>query len=98
MAISRDDFRFFITELVKRNPTMGIPALEDGLFASLLIVDDLYVFLYFLEFVLEAYRLWEVSHLFCCEISRRMQSESCLGTPWEPRYDQIYKNLHFSKG
>ena len=37
MAISKADFWFFITELVTRNPTMGIPALEDGLFANLLI-------------------------------------------------------------
>ena len=41
MAISRADFWFFITELVTRNPTMGIPALEDGLFANLLIFDYL---------------------------------------------------------
>ena len=37
MAISRPDFWFLITELVKRNPNLGIPALEDGLFAKLLI-------------------------------------------------------------
>ena len=36
MAISRANCWSFITELVTRNPT-GIPALEDGLFANLLI-------------------------------------------------------------
>ena len=39
MAISRVDFWSFITELVTRNPTMGIPTLEDGLFVNLLIFD-----------------------------------------------------------
>ena len=39
MGISRVDFRIFITELVRRNPNLGIPALEDGLFANLLIFD-----------------------------------------------------------
>ena len=43
MAISRADFWSLITELVKRNPTMGIPALEDGLFANLSIFDYLYI-------------------------------------------------------
>ena len=47
MAISRADVGSFITELVTRNPTMGIPALEDGLFANLLIFDYLYyIFLF----------------------------------------------------
>ena len=39
MAVSRLDFWFFIIELVTRNPNLGIHALEDGLFASLLIFD-----------------------------------------------------------
>ena len=40
MAISR-------TELVMRNPKLGITALEDGLFANLLIFDYLYyIFLF----------------------------------------------------
>ena len=39
MAISSADFWSFITELVTRIPTMGIPALEDGLFENLLIFD-----------------------------------------------------------
>ena len=43
MAISRGDFWSFIIELVTRNPTMGIPALADGLFANLLISDYLYM-------------------------------------------------------
>ena len=30
---------FFITELVTRNPNLGIPTPEDGLFANLLIFD-----------------------------------------------------------
>ena len=42
MAISRGDFWSFITELVTRNPNLGIPALEDGLFANLLNFDNLY--------------------------------------------------------
>ena len=42
MAICNDGFWSFITELVTRNPAMGIPALEDGLFAILLIFDCLY--------------------------------------------------------
>ena len=37
MTISRADFWSFITELVTRNPNLGIPAREDGLFANLLI-------------------------------------------------------------
>ena len=43
MAISRADFGSFITELVTRNPTMGIPALDDGLFVNFLIFHYLYV-------------------------------------------------------
>ncbi len=42
MAISRADFLCFIIELVTRNPAMGIPALEDGLFANSLIFNYLY--------------------------------------------------------
>ena len=41
MAISKADFLSFITESITRNPTMGIPALEDGLFVNLLIFDYL---------------------------------------------------------
>ena len=44
MAISRADFWSFIIELVTINPTMGISALEDGLFANLLIFDYFRVF------------------------------------------------------
>ena len=47
MAISRADFWSFINELVTRNPNLGIPALEDGLFANLLIFDYLYYILVF---------------------------------------------------
>ena len=42
MAICRADFWSFITELVTRNLILGIPPLEDGLFANLLIFDYLY--------------------------------------------------------
>ena len=42
MAISKADFLSFIIELVMRNPNLGIPALEDGLFANSLIFDYLY--------------------------------------------------------
>ena len=41
---------------------------------------------------------WEVSHVFSREISRRMQSESCLGTPWGPSYEHICKNIYVWKG
>ena len=47
MAISRTDFWFFISELVKRNANLGISPLEDGSFANLLIFNYLYVFRYF---------------------------------------------------
>ena len=42
MTISRTFSCSFITELVTRNPNLGIPALEDGLFAKLLIFNYLY--------------------------------------------------------
>ena len=42
MAISRVDFGSLITELVTRNPILGIPPHEDGRFANLLIFDYLY--------------------------------------------------------
>ena len=35
---------------------------------------------------------------FSREISRRMPLESCLGTPWGPSYEHIYKNIYFWKG
>ena len=45
--MSRADLLSFITELVTRNPNLGIPALEDGLFANLLIFDYLhYIYMY----------------------------------------------------
>ena len=37
---------FVITELVTRNPTMGIPALEDALFANLLMFDYLCTYIH----------------------------------------------------
>ena len=42
MAISKADLGSFIAELVTRNPNLGIPALEDGLFAKLVIFHYLY--------------------------------------------------------
>ena len=45
MAICRADFWSFIIELVARNPTMGLPALEDGLFVNLLIFDYLCMYI-----------------------------------------------------
>ena len=42
MANTRADFLSFINELIMRNPNLGIPALEDGLFANLVIFDYLY--------------------------------------------------------
>ena len=61
MAISRIDFWSFIIELVTRNPAMGIPALEDGLFANLLLFDYLY---YIFVFGLSA-----SNHLFIFDLS-----------------------------
>ena len=42
MTISKAGFGSFITELVTRNPNLGIPAMEDELFANLLIFDYVY--------------------------------------------------------
>ena len=39
-SVNPFDFWSFIIELVTRNPNLGIPALEDELFANLLIFDD----------------------------------------------------------
>ena len=45
MTISRVDFWSSIIELVTRSSNLRIPALEDGLFANLLIFDYLYYIL-----------------------------------------------------
>ena len=45
MTISKADCWSFITEVVTRNPNLGIPALEDGLFANLLIFDYYIIYL-----------------------------------------------------
>ena len=45
MAISRADLGSVITAMCMRNRTMGIPALEDGLFVNLLIFDYLFYIL-----------------------------------------------------
>ena len=42
MAMSRADFWSFIIDFVTRNPNLGIPALEDRLFANSLIFDYFY--------------------------------------------------------
>ena len=39
-GLSRVDFWFFIAELVTRDPNLGIPALEDELFANLLFFKE----------------------------------------------------------
>ena len=46
---------------------------------------------------LRVYRPWEVSLFFSRQISRRMPSESCLGTPWGSSYDQFCKTCVFRK-
>ena len=43
MGTSRADLSSFITAMITRNPTMGIPALEDELFVNLLTFDSLYI-------------------------------------------------------
>ena len=48
MAISSGDSWFFITELVTRNLNLGIPALEDRLFANLF-----FLIIYIIYFELE---------------------------------------------
>ena len=45
MSISRVDFWSFVIEVVTRNPNLGIPALEDGLFVNLLIFDYLSMYI-----------------------------------------------------
>ena len=46
MTISKADCWAFIIELVTATPNLGILALEDGLFANLLIFDSIYYILY----------------------------------------------------
>ena len=48
--MSKVDFWSSITELVTRNPNLGIPALEDGFFTNLLICDYLY-YIYILIYI-----------------------------------------------
>ena len=43
MAIPRADFWFLMTAMCMRNRTMGITALEDGLFVNLVIFEYLYI-------------------------------------------------------
>ena len=51
----------------------------------------------FFSLFLEVYRPWEVSHLFSRQIASRMHSESCLGTPWGPRYKHLCKTCSIFK-
>ena len=70
MAISRADFWSLIIELVTRNPNLGIPALEDGLFANLLIFDYLYYICFEREGKREGKNGREKgrgNHLYCSE-------------------------------
>jgi hypothetical protein len=53
--------------------------------------------LFFFAF-LRVYGPREVAHLLAREISHRMRSKSCLGTPWGPSYEHICKNIHFWRG
>ena len=45
MAIYRTDFWSFIIEFTTRNPNLGLPALEDGLFANSLIFEYIYIYI-----------------------------------------------------
>ena len=47
---------------------------------------------------MKGYMPWEVSHLFSHQVSRRMHSKSCLGTPWGPSYEHFCKNIYLCKG
>ena len=58
MTISRVDFWFFITEFVTRNPNLGIPPLEDGLVANLLIFDYLYYILIYIYIYVHSHVLY----------------------------------------
>ena len=63
----------------------------------LLLLLLLLLLVIFKDFVGKVYRLWEVAHFVCRNISRGMHLKSCLGTPWCPRYDTICKNIDFSR-
>ena len=62
---------------------------------NLLVVH--FVDIVFLRFV-EGLQASVGSSFFSREISRRMLSESCLGTTWGLRYEHICKNIYFWKG
>ena len=66
-------------------------------FGKRLRAGDMTIFSSICVFVvfLGVYTAWEVSHLFCRQISCGMPLESCLGTPWAPRHDHICKNKYF---
>ena len=63
VAICRADFWSFINEIVTRNPNLGRPALEDGLFVNLLIfnfvsrfwgtLEDIYIYIYQYMYIIQ---------------------------------------------
>ena len=52
----------------------------------------------FLLFLFLGIRPREVAHFLSSEISRRIPSESCLGTPWGLSYEHICENMYFCQG
>ena len=58
----------------------------------------LHLFNSFVIFFFVGFKPWEVAHLFSPEVSRRMPSEWCLGTPWGPSYEHMCKNIYLGKG
>ena len=54
-------------------------------------------FVCFFSLIFVGFRPREVAHLFSREISCRIPSESCLGTPWSTSYAHICKNIDFAK-
>ena len=74
-----------------------ISAEDDFGFFDPFLVAFVLVFVFLFDFVV-GFRPREAAHFLSREISRRMPSESCLGTPWAPSYDHIYKNIHLCGG
>ena len=79
MTISKPDFWSFITELVASNQKLGIPALEDALFANLLIFEYLYYIFFKREWKREGKREGKKraekgrgNHLYCSERRERV--------------------------
>ena len=72
------------------------PTLSTLIFFNFLVVN--FVDIVFVSAFLKVYRPREVAHVFSREISRRMASESCLGTPWGRRWEHICKNMYSCQG